>query len=77
MCHADTSVSSYYWVDYDRVPSLNNSEPHQCVDFDRLYDWASERSVDLLEPGYLVHPVRGVSFPEGKGSRLGIVNPPE
>ncbi|KAI3324407.1 hypothetical protein HD806DRAFT_67567 [Xylariaceae sp. AK1471] len=76
MCHADTSVSSYYWVDYDRVPSLNNSELHQCVDFDKLYNWASERSVDLLEPGYLVHPVRGVSFPDGKGSRLGIVNPP-
>jgi hypothetical protein len=77
MCHADTSVSSYYWVDYDKVPSLNNTEAHQCVDFDRLYNWASEHSVNLLEPGYLVHPTHGVAFPDGKGSRLGIVNPPE
>ncbi|KAK4495023.1 hypothetical protein PRZ48_013350 [Zasmidium cellare] len=62
------------WGKHSRVPLGDFSNPHQCVDFDKLHAWAMKRAVtDALEPGVLVHPtLAGPSFPDGVGTKIGF-----
>ncbi|KAK4508358.1 hypothetical protein PRZ48_002096 [Zasmidium cellare] len=58
LCHADTGLITYEWTSSTRIP-LANITRHQCVDWERLSGWVEERSVDMLRPGWLVHPTLG------------------
>ena len=59
MCQGDTSLLTMRWGKQQAIPLANFSSPHQCVDWDRLDAWAQERSVDVFQPGMLVHPKFG------------------
>ncbi|KAK4495418.1 hypothetical protein PRZ48_013749 [Zasmidium cellare] len=73
MCHGDVSVMPMVWGKHSRIPLGDFSSPHQCVNFDKLHAWARHRAVtDGTEPGVLVHPTLGPSFPEGKGTKIGF-----
>lgn len=60
MCHGDVGLITYEWNPLNRIP-LANITQHQCVDWTRLSGWMEERSVDMLKPGWLVHPTLGKS----------------
>lgn len=61
MCHGDVSVMTMVWGKHSRIPLGDFSNPHQCVNFERLHAWAMQRAVtDALEPGVLVHPKLGM-----------------
>jgi hypothetical protein len=56
---------------------VNDTAPHQCVNFQHLYNWARDHSVDrMFEEGYLMHPTLGPAYPNGTGSKVGVVVPP-
>ena len=63
MCQGDTSLLTMRWGKTQAIPLANFSSSHQCVDWDRLDAWAEARSVDVFEPGMLIHPVYGTSKP--------------
>jgi hypothetical protein len=73
MCRGDVSLLTMRWDPTQLLPLGNSSSPHKCVNWDRLNSWAEGRAVDVLKPGYLVHPTLGVSFPDGHGDNLGQV----
>ncbi|PMD32701.1 hypothetical protein L207DRAFT_590394 [Hyaloscypha variabilis F] len=73
MCHGDVSVMPMVWGKHTSVPLGDFSNPHACVNFDRLHKWARSRAVtNALEPGVLVHPKLGPSFPSGHGTKIGF-----
>lgn len=62
MCHGDVSVMTMVWGKHSRIPLGDFANPHQCVNFDKLHDWAMGRAVvNGVEPGVLVHPKLGMS----------------
>lgn len=71
MCHGDVGKITFQWSPQNLVP-FANSNTHQCVNWDKLGGWIKDRSVDLLKPGWLVHPTMGVVFPDGEGGKLGV-----
>ncbi|TVY28885.1 Cyclochlorotine biosynthesis protein O [Lachnellula hyalina] len=70
ICHGDVGIITFQWSPHDRIP-VANATTHQCVNWDKLETWTKERSVDMLKPGWLVHPTLGQSFPAGKGDNIG------
>ncbi|PFH57164.1 hypothetical protein XA68_15424 [Ophiocordyceps unilateralis] len=62
MCHGDIGLLTYEWHDDYSIP-VANATTHHCVNWDKLNDWARARSVDMLKPGWLVHPTKGVVYP--------------
>ena len=63
MCHSDTQLLTMKWSKITRVPVGNFSNPHKCVKWEDLNHWAQMRRVDVLKPGYLMHPTLGPAFP--------------
>lgn len=59
MCKGDISFITLKWGDHQPVPLANFSNPHEYVNWDRLNNWAKERSVNVFKHGYLVHPKFG------------------
>jgi len=59
MCRGDVSLFTVDWTEDSKVPVADFSGPHKCVDWDLLYDWMRVNSVDMLRPGWLVHPTKG------------------
>lgn len=37
-----------------------NATSHQCVNWDQLAGWTHDRAVDMMKPGWLMHPTRGM-----------------
>ncbi|KAF2162248.1 hypothetical protein M409DRAFT_58362 [Zasmidium cellare ATCC 36951] len=72
LCHADTGLITYEWHPTSRIP-LANITRHQCVDWGKLSGWVEQRSVDMLRPGWLIHPTLGAAYPDGEGDRIGVV----
>lgn len=60
LCHGDIGLILYSWHP-DFTAPVANATSHQCVDWDRLSDFTSDRSVDMMKPGWLRHPTRGSS----------------
>ncbi|KAJ3494976.1 hypothetical protein NLG97_g3720 [Lecanicillium saksenae] len=58
MCHGDIGLITYIWRD-DSVQPVVNATSHQCVNWEKLYGWSQDRAVDMLKPGWLVHPTKG------------------
>lgn len=42
-----------------RVPIGLDVGHHQCMQWDKINDWMKERSVDVFQPGLVVHPILG------------------
>lgn len=40
-----------------------NSTGHQCVNWPKFSDWAGQRTVNIYEPGLMVHPRLGMATP--------------
>ena len=68
MCHADTTIIPFHWRDDLRTPAPTWAQKHECIDWDRLTEWLDTRVIDIHEPGMLVHPMYGLSFPDGQPS---------
>ncbi|RFU79812.1 hypothetical protein TARUN_2407 [Trichoderma arundinaceum] len=58
MCHGDVGLMTFEWVDGYRIP-LANSTSHQCINWAKLDKWTKERTVDMMKPGWLIHPKMG------------------
>lgn len=58
MCHGDVGPVIYSWQPGILKPGANGTA-HQCVDWPRLSSWASERAIDIYEPGLIVNPELG------------------
>lgn len=65
-CAGDVSLLTMKWGVHIREPVANFTSPHECVNWDNIQDWASERVYDVMAPGVLVHPTLGPSYPDGK-----------
>ncbi|TQV91039.1 tat pathway signal sequence [Cordyceps javanica] len=74
MCHGDIGLITYEWHDNSRIP-VANATMHQCVNWQQLDDWTRARSVDMMKPGWLVHPIFGLAYPDGEGDKIGAVDP--
>jgi hypothetical protein len=73
MCHGDTSLATFTWQSFTSLPLVNDTAPHQCVNFEKLYKWGSENYIpQLFDKDYLIHPTLGPAYPNGVGSKLGI-----
>ncbi|KAG6002682.1 hypothetical protein E4U21_002834 [Claviceps maximensis] len=73
MCHGDIGLITFEWHDNSRIP-VANATMHQCVNWQKLDDWTRARSVDMMKPGWLVHPQLGVAYPNGQGDKIGAVD---
>jgi len=70
MCHGDIGLITFEWSPTNRIP-VANATTHQCVDWNKLDRWTKDRSVDMMQPGWLVHPQLGLAYPDGMGSTTG------
>ncbi|KAJ8125400.1 hypothetical protein O1611_g8239 [Lasiodiplodia mahajangana] len=76
MCHADIGLITFQWSPTSRIP-IANATTHQCAKWDKIDQWTKERTVDMMKPGWLVHPTKGPAFPKGEGDRLGAMKRPQ
>ncbi|EFQ35644.1 uncharacterized protein GLRG_10788 [Colletotrichum graminicola M1.001] len=58
MCHADVGVITFQWSPKSLVP-VANATHHQCANWDKLAQWTKGRTVDMMKPGWLIHPSKG------------------
>jgi hypothetical protein len=58
MCHGDVGMITYKWGNDSRRPKAA-ATAHQCIDYDRLVEWTNERTVNMFQPGFLIHPTLG------------------
>ena len=57
-CNPDMTIRVLKWHPNSLLPSPVDHE-HECMDWDRIDEWAKERYVDTATPGLLVHPTKG------------------
>jgi hypothetical protein len=72
MCHPDITLLTMRWGHRQPIPIGNFSAPHECVAWPRLDAWCEARTVNVMRPGFMIHPTLGPSFPDGKGVRTGV-----
>lgn len=66
------------WGANQETPLADFATPHECINQDIFDEWIDTKSVNIFEPGFLVHPVYGASFPDGEpgkhstGIRIGV-----
>lgn len=58
MCHADIGLITFQWSPDSPIP-VANATTHQCAKWDKIDKWTKERTVDMMKPGWLVHPTKG------------------
>ncbi|KFY43935.1 hypothetical protein V494_01756 [Pseudogymnoascus sp. VKM F-4513 (FW-928)] len=75
MCHADIGLITFQWSPNSLIP-VANATTHQCANWDKIDKWTKARTVDMMKPGWLVHPTKGPAFPIGEGDRLGAMRKP-
>lgn len=53
---------------------VTNQTTHQCIDWKKLDEWSREKSVDMMKPGWLIHPTRGIFklFAKQREGALGV-----
>ncbi|KAL0943150.1 uncharacterized protein CTRU02_201036 [Colletotrichum truncatum] len=64
-CRGDVSIITHMWTDKDAQPIVNQTAPHQCVDFNKVMEYSRDNVVDVYQDNYIVHPKFGPSFPHG------------
>ncbi|KAI0123401.1 hypothetical protein BJ170DRAFT_107728 [Xylariales sp. AK1849] len=75
MCHGDIGLITYSWH-MDQLMPVANATSHQCVNWDTLASWTHDRAVDMMKPGWLMHPTRGPAYPDGQGDKIGAAESP-
>lgn len=55
MCRGDTSLATFFWN--DGKPKSRNWSDHVCVDWERLYNFAMDRSVLITDYEGIEGPV--------------------
>ncbi|KAL2127813.1 hypothetical protein VTI74DRAFT_10145 [Chaetomium olivicolor] len=58
MCHADVGVITFQWSPDSLLP-VANATHHQCANWKKLAQWTKARTVDMMKPGWLIHPSEG------------------
>jgi hypothetical protein len=56
------SIITHMWTDIDSQPIVNQTAPHQCVDFSKVIDYSRDNTVDVFQENYIVHPKFGKIF---------------
>jgi len=59
MCHGDIGLVTFQWTPDSLIP-VSNATVHECVNWDAIDKWTKERTVDMMKPGWLIHPTKGV-----------------
>ena len=59
MCRGDISLVTFVWSQDQRLPVVDFTRPHECVEFNSLNEWSGKHSVDIFDPGLLYHPTLG------------------
>ncbi|KAK1981464.1 hypothetical protein LZ30DRAFT_720000 [Colletotrichum cereale] len=65
MCHADVGVITFQWSPESLLP-VANATHHQCANWEKLARWTKGRTVDMMKPGWLIHPSKGPAYPHGE-----------
>ncbi|KAI1078852.1 hypothetical protein F5B20DRAFT_546444 [Whalleya microplaca] len=65
MCHADVGVITFQWNSNIMVP-VANSTSHQCANWKKIEEWTKKRTVNMMKPGWLIHPTKGPAYPDGE-----------
>ncbi|QKX64647.1 uncharacterized protein TRUGW13939_11823 [Talaromyces rugulosus] len=73
MCKGDVSLVTFSWVDNDRAPKPNFEVEHECVNWEKMDNWAKDHRFDIFDEKTLVHPSLGPSFPEAEYKATGRV----
>ncbi|KID59223.1 hypothetical protein MBR_10650, partial [Metarhizium brunneum ARSEF 3297] len=47
MCHSDTSLITYKWLESKKITKTELEVVHMCRNFDKIQNWASQRTVNL------------------------------
>lgn len=68
-CRGDVSIITHMWTDINAQPIVNQTAPHQCVDFSKVMDYSRKESVDVYQENYIVHPKFGKSHRTGLGNQ--------
>ena len=56
-CKGDTALTTFRWIEADPRPAAVFESQHQCVNWEKLFEWARQRYVDKDEMGALVSPI--------------------
>ena len=56
MCNADLAMMGFRWVDDSLEPKPNFRGQHECVNWESIEEWASERSFNPDDQANLRHP---------------------
>lgn len=62
MCKGDVSLVTFSWVDNDRAPKPNFEVEHECVNWEKVDNWAKEHRFDIFDETTLVHPKLGTLY---------------
>ncbi|GES64934.1 hypothetical protein ATEIFO6365_0009042900 [Aspergillus terreus] len=73
-CNADLTVFPMQWGAGQRIPFGIDQGRHQCKDWDRIQDWAKQRSFDIYKPGLIMHPTLGWAYADGVEMVTGVAN---
>ncbi|KAF4634625.1 hypothetical protein G7Y89_g3475 [Cudoniella acicularis] len=73
MCKGDVTLLTFSWDPKDRAPKPNFELEHQCVDWEKLDDWAKTQRFDIFDETTLQHPTLGPSFPAAEYNATGRV----
>ena len=63
MCRGDPSLATFSWVNNTILKSRVYSS-HECVDWERLEEWATSRMIDVSNRSILTRNSRDVGVPE-------------
>ena len=58
MCQGDMSLYTYKWLPEQDEPKVITGMQHICVDFNKIMEWAKERSFSIYD-GLRQSPYRG------------------
>ena len=61
MCHGDVGLVTFQWMPDSLIP-VSNATVHECVNWDAIDKWTKERTVDMMKPGWLIHPTKGTTL---------------
>ncbi|KAG2420262.1 hypothetical protein HFD88_005063 [Aspergillus terreus] len=73
-CNADLTVFPMQWGAGQRIPFGIDQGRHQCKDWDRIQDWAKQRSFNIYKPGLIMHPTLGWAYADGVERVTGVAN---
>lgn len=58
-CQGDTTILTMKWGPRGPLPIGDLSNPHECVNWERLMEWVEPHAFDAFADGVLMHPEFG------------------